>query len=84
MEEKLRKRRWRTLHNEELHSLYSLLRIIRMMKSKMIWAGKLVGIRTRINSYRLVVGKPSGSDSEEQPHLIEECRLLGRYTIWLL
>jgi hypothetical protein len=31
---------WRKLHNEELHRLYSSLRIIRMIKSRrMIWAG---------------------------------------------
>jgi hypothetical protein len=31
---------WRTLHNEELHNLYSLPSIIRKMKSRrMRWAG---------------------------------------------
>jgi hypothetical protein len=27
---------WRKLHNEELHNLYSLLHIVRMMKSRRI------------------------------------------------
>jgi hypothetical protein len=30
---------WRKLHNEELHNLYSSLDIIRMIKSRMRWAG---------------------------------------------
>jgi hypothetical protein len=31
---------WRTLHNEELHNLYSFPNIIRMIKSRRIrWAG---------------------------------------------
>jgi hypothetical protein len=33
---------WRKLHNEELHNLYSLPNIIRMIKSRrMRWAGHL-------------------------------------------
>jgi hypothetical protein len=33
---------WRKLHNEELHNLYSLPSIIRMIKSKrMGWAGNV-------------------------------------------
>jgi hypothetical protein len=31
---------WRRLHNEELHNMYALPNIIRVIKSrKMIWAG---------------------------------------------
>jgi hypothetical protein len=31
---------WRKLHNDELHSLYSSLNIVRVIKSKrMMWAG---------------------------------------------
>jgi hypothetical protein len=34
------RRGWKKLHNEELHNLYSLPNIIRMIKSrKMGWAG---------------------------------------------
>jgi hypothetical protein len=50
---------WRKLHNEELHSLYSLPNIIRMMKSRrMRWAGHVA--RMRRNEYRILVGKPEG------------------------
>ena len=30
---------WRNLHNEELNDLYSLPNIVRVVKSRMIWAG---------------------------------------------
>jgi hypothetical protein len=30
---------WRKLHNEELHNLYSLPSIIKMIMSRMKWAG---------------------------------------------
>jgi hypothetical protein len=30
---------WRKLHNEELHNVYSSPSIIRMIKSRMRWAG---------------------------------------------
>jgi hypothetical protein len=44
---------WRKLHNEELHDLYSLPSIIRIMKSKrMTWAGHVARMRrtgTRID-----------------------------------
>jgi hypothetical protein len=37
---------WRTLHNEELHNLYSSPSIIRMIRSKrMRWAGQVARMR---------------------------------------
>jgi hypothetical protein len=30
---------WRKLHNEELHNLYSLPNVIRMIQLRMRWAG---------------------------------------------
>jgi hypothetical protein len=32
---------WRKLHSEELHDLYSSLTIVRVIKSRMRWAGHL-------------------------------------------
>jgi hypothetical protein len=38
-------RGWKKLHNEELHNLYSLPSVIRIIKSKrMKWAGHVVGV----------------------------------------
>jgi hypothetical protein len=35
-------RSWRKLHNDELHSLYSSPNIVRVIKSRMTWAGRVV------------------------------------------
>jgi hypothetical protein len=58
------KGRWRKLHNEELHNLYSSPGIIRMIKSRRM---RLAGHVARMgrgeeenNAYRLLVGKPEG------------------------
>jgi hypothetical protein len=50
---------WRKLHNEELRGLYSLLSIIRIIKSRrMRWEGHVARIGDKRNAYRLLVGKP--------------------------
>jgi hypothetical protein len=52
---------WRNLHNEELHNLYSLSSIIRMIKSRrMRWAGHVAQMREMRNAYRILVEKPEG------------------------
>jgi hypothetical protein len=49
---------WRKLHNEELHNLYSLPNIIRMLKSRrMRWAGHVARMGATRNAYRILVGK---------------------------
>jgi hypothetical protein len=53
--------RWRKLHNEELHNLYSWTSIIRNMKSRrMRWAGYVARMGEKRNVYRLLAGKPEG------------------------
>jgi hypothetical protein len=38
---------WRKLHNEELHSLYSSPCIIRMIESRIRWAGYVASMEIR-------------------------------------
>jgi hypothetical protein len=53
--------RWRKLHNEEVHDLYSSPSIIRIIKSrKMRWARHVARMEEKGNAYRLLVGKPEG------------------------
>jgi hypothetical protein len=60
-------RGWRKLNIGELHDLYSLPSIIRMIKFRKIrWAGHVARMGEKMNAYRLLVGKPEGK------------RLLGR------
>jgi hypothetical protein len=52
---------WRKLHNEEVHDLYSLPSIIRIMKlRRMRWAEHVAQVREKRNAHRLLVGKPEG------------------------
>jgi hypothetical protein len=59
---------WRKLHNEELHNLYSLPNVIRMIKSRRTrWAGHVACIGEKRNAYRIMVGKPEGKRPLERP-----------------
>jgi hypothetical protein len=52
---------WRKLHNKELHDLYSLPSIIRIIKSRrMRWASHVARMGEKINAYRLLVGQSEG------------------------
>jgi hypothetical protein len=63
----------RKLHNEELHNLYSLPSIIRMMKSRrMRWAGHVTHMGEKNNAYRILVGKSEGKRPLGRPRCRSE------------
>jgi hypothetical protein len=52
---------WRKLHNEELHNLYSLSDIFRLIKSRrMRWTEHVACMVDRRGAYRVLVRKPEG------------------------
>jgi hypothetical protein len=52
-------RSWRKLHNDELHSLYSLPHIVRVIKSRrMRWAAHVARMGEGSDLYRVLVGRP--------------------------
>jgi hypothetical protein len=52
---------WRKLHNDELHNLYSLPNIVRVIKSKrMRWAGHVACMEEGRGVYRVLVRRPEG------------------------
>jgi hypothetical protein len=52
---------WRKLHNDELHSLYSLPNIVRVIKSrKMRLSGHVARVGEGRGVYMVLVGRPEG------------------------
>jgi hypothetical protein len=59
--EREKDRSWRTLHNDELHSLYSSLNIVKVIKSRrMRWAGHVASMGEGRGVYRVLVRRPKG------------------------
>ena len=52
---------WRRLHNEDLHSLYPSLNIVRVIKSRRLrWAGHVVRMEEGRSVFKILTGKPTG------------------------
>ena len=55
---------WRRLHNEELHSLYRLLNIIRVIKSRGLrWAGHVARMEEGRSAFKILTGKPTRKET---------------------
>jgi hypothetical protein len=76
---------WRKLHNEELHDLYSLPSIIRIIKARRKrWAGHVARMgkkkKKKRNAYRLLVRKPEGRRPLRRPR----CRWVNNIRVDLV
>jgi transcription termination factor 2 len=54
---------WRKLHNDELHSLYSSLNIVKVIKSRRLrWAGHVARMGNGKSVYRVLFGRLEGRE----------------------
>jgi hypothetical protein len=59
---------WRKLHNDEHHSLYFSLNIVRVIKSRRLrWAGHVAHMGEGRGVYRVLVGRPKGKKPLGRP-----------------
>jgi hypothetical protein len=68
----------RKLHNEELHNLYPLPNIIRMLKSRrMRLEGHVARMGEKRNAYRILVGKSEGKGRRWVDNVKMDLREIG-------
>ena len=59
---------WRRLHNEELHSLYHSLNILKDFKSRRLkWAGHVARMEEGSSVLKILTGKPTGERPKGRP-----------------
>jgi hypothetical protein len=58
---------WRKLHNEELNDLYPSPNAVRVIKSRMRWAGQVAQMGRERGVYRVLVGKSEGKRPPGRP-----------------
>jgi hypothetical protein len=59
---------WRKLHNDELHSLYSLPDTVRVIKARRLrWAGHVARMGEGRGVHSVLVGKPEGKSPLGRP-----------------
>jgi hypothetical protein len=51
---------WKRLHNGQLNNMYFSPNIIRVAKSRRIWAGRVACLGRSRGAYRVLVGEPEG------------------------
>jgi PAS domain-containing protein len=58
---------WRKLHTEELQDMYSSPTTVRVIKSRMRWAGHIARMGEGRGVYWVLVGKPDGRRPQGRP-----------------
>jgi len=58
---------WEKVHNDELHSLYSSPNIVKVIKSRMGWAGHVARMEEGRGVYMVLVGRPEGKRPRGRP-----------------